>query len=214
MPRTRSSSKCHGRADCLPAAPHQSWRSPQNARQVATPLRSGMYGFWAVLAMSGCIAGQVIKCVTRCSASSSQFRSRAPCSPAIPFDAFCCHALPDRRVIAAARPLAAALPRPASAAVRLSFPCVVDPLHLAWRLNHRYLARLRHDSPAILGEVNHVAHRFVPVRDAACDPSWAGEWRNDSFGTALSVNTDGTVLTKGAGPLSAETPLIPVGAGR
>jgi CubicO group peptidase (beta-lactamase class C family) len=74
--------------------------------------------------------------------------------------------------------------------------------------------RLRHDGPAILGEVNHVAHRFVPVRDAACDPSWTGEWRNDAFGSVFSISTDGTALTMGAGPLRAETPLTPLGAGR
>jgi hypothetical protein len=52
------------------------------------------------------------------------------------------------------------------------------------------------------------------VRDAACDPSWTGEWRNDAFGSVFSISTDGTALTMGAGPLRAETPLTPLGAGR
>src|SRR3954466_6546159 len=95
-------------------------------------------------------------------------------------------------------------------------PQICDPRSYAgeggWAISRSpYMwMRLRHDGPAILGEVNHVAHRFVPVRDAACDPSWAGEWRNDAFGSAFSISTDGTALTMGAGPMRAETPLIPL----
>lgn len=74
--------------------------------------------------------------------------------------------------------------------------------------------RLRQDGPAIAGEVNHAAYRFLPVEDAACDPAWAGDWRNDEFGAAFTIGPGGRTLTMGAGPLRAGMPLTPLGAGR
>ena len=74
--------------------------------------------------------------------------------------------------------------------------------------------RLRQEREAILGTVNHVARRLVAVRDAACDPAWAGEWRNGSFGASFTISADGTALTTGAGPLRGTVPLTPLGAGR
>ncbi|MBL6455606.1 beta-lactamase family protein [Belnapia sp. T6] len=74
--------------------------------------------------------------------------------------------------------------------------------------------RLRQDGPAIEGEVNHAARRFLPVGEAACDPAWAGEWRHEEFGAAFRVAEDGGSIRMGAGPLQANMPLTPLGAGR
>jgi CubicO group peptidase (beta-lactamase class C family) len=73
--------------------------------------------------------------------------------------------------------------------------------------------RLRHEAAAIAGEINHVTRRFVPVPDdAVCDPAWAGEWRNDTFGASFTV-ADGALIM-GAGTLRATMPVTPLGAGR
>jgi CubicO group peptidase (beta-lactamase class C family) len=72
----------------------------------------------------------------------------------------------------------------------------------------------RHDGAAIAGAVNHVARRFVPVRDARCDPAWAGDWRCAETGAAFTVAPGGEALTMGAGPLRATMPLTPLGGGR
>lgn len=74
--------------------------------------------------------------------------------------------------------------------------------------------RLRHDGEAVAGEVNHVARRFLPVREARCDPAWAGEWRNAGTGALLTVEPGGEAVTMGAGPLRETMPLTPLGAGR
>lgn len=77
--------------------------------------------------------------------------------------------------------------------------------------------RLRHESGAIAGEINHVARRFVPVpREAAPDPAWAGHWRNEALGAEFEVTvTHGAAaLAMGAGPLRVAMPLVPLGQGR
>ncbi|MBL6079166.1 beta-lactamase family protein [Belnapia sp. T18] len=74
--------------------------------------------------------------------------------------------------------------------------------------------RLRQEGAAIAGEVNHVARRFLPVQDAAHDPAWQGEWRNEEFGSAFAIGPGGGTLTMGTGPLRAAMPLLPLGGGR
>lgn len=77
--------------------------------------------------------------------------------------------------------------------------------------------RLRHEGGAIAGEINHVPRRLVPVpRDAAPDPAWTGQWRNDALGAAFEVAVaDGAAtLTMGAGSLRHAMPLVPLGGGR
>jgi len=73
---------------------------------------------------------------------------------------------------------------------------------------------LCHEGEAIVGEINHAARRFAPVREAACDPAWAGDWRNAETGARFGVSADGGTITMGAGPLAATMPLTPLGAGR
>jgi CubicO group peptidase (beta-lactamase class C family) len=74
--------------------------------------------------------------------------------------------------------------------------------------------RLRQDGAAITGKVNHAAHRFLPVQDAACDPAWQGEWRCEEFGSAFTIGRGGRTITMGAGPLRTAMPLTPLSAGR
>jgi hypothetical protein len=74
--------------------------------------------------------------------------------------------------------------------------------------------RLRHEGEAIVGEINHAARRFLPVREAACDPAWEGAWRNGATGASFVVTPGGEAVTMGAGPFRATMPLTPLGQGR
>jgi CubicO group peptidase (beta-lactamase class C family) len=75
--------------------------------------------------------------------------------------------------------------------------------------------RLRHETGVIAGEINHVMRRFVAIPpDAAPDPAWAGQWRNDVLGAVFEVANGGATLTMGAGPLRSAMALTPLGGGR
>ncbi len=74
--------------------------------------------------------------------------------------------------------------------------------------------KLRQDGAEIIGEVNHAAYRFLPVEDAACDPAWAGEWRDALVGSGFTIGDDGRSITSGAGPLRSTLPLTPLGSDR
>jgi CubicO group peptidase (beta-lactamase class C family) len=81
-----------------------------------------------------------------------------------------------------------------------------------------YMAmRLAREGGRIVGEVNGVERRFVPVpRDIPADPAWAGFWRNAEHGATLTVEVaEGRAhLTLGTAPAQMRMPLTPLGGGR
>jgi CubicO group peptidase (beta-lactamase class C family) len=77
--------------------------------------------------------------------------------------------------------------------------------------------RLRFEDGAIVGEISHVARRFVAVPgDLAAAPAWAGDWicpaQNARFSVVVAHGA--ARLITGAGPLRREIPLHPIGEGR
>lgn len=76
---------------------------------------------------------------------------------------------------------------------------------------------LRMEGGAIVGEIGHVARRFLPVASGiAADAAWEGEWVCPAQNARFSVTVQNATarLVSGAGPLFTELPLRPLGEGR
>ncbi|CVI59178.1 MULTISPECIES: serine hydrolase domain-containing protein [Agrobacterium] len=71
--------------------------------------------------------------------------------------------------------------------------------------------RLRLDGDAIVGEVGHVARRFLPVTDHGVPDDLSGAWRSDE-GAEFSIG--GSSLNMGIGPTRRSMPLKALGNGR
>lgn len=77
--------------------------------------------------------------------------------------------------------------------------------------------RLRFEDGAIVGEISHVARRFLAVPGGLePDPAWEGEWVCAAQNARLAIVVqDGIArLVRGTGPLRAELELSPIGEGR